>query len=102
MGEFAVIDVASWSVSLTGVYHWFEFGLRFTYFRHLASLGAVLTVVALAAEPFTQQCVVYRTRSIPDGTGIASIRHSNVYSAYMAISDGKILRCILSILLCPL
>ncbi|KAF2088718.1 hypothetical protein K490DRAFT_55353 [Saccharata proteae CBS 121410] len=39
---------------------------------HLAKLGAVLTVVALAADPFVQQIVAYKHRQVPNYTSFTS------------------------------
>jgi hypothetical protein len=45
----------------------------------MASLGCVITVVALALEPFTQQIISHRVRMVPMESGAASMSVAYAY-----------------------
>ena len=47
--------------------------------RHLASLGALITLLGLAIDPFSQQVVTYPLRSVPADT--ASVPRIQTYNA---------------------
>ena len=46
--------------------------------RHLASLGAFITIVAIAIDPLTQQAITVQYREIPT-KGTASIIRAEMY-----------------------
>lgn len=44
--------------------------IRLTFLRHIASLGALITVLGLAHEPFFQQILTYPERLVPEGQSL--------------------------------
>jgi hypothetical protein len=49
------------------------FNLRAEMVPSLASVGVVILIVALGVDPFIQQIILYRSRTIPGGTGTAAV-----------------------------
>ena len=53
-------------------------GLRLNYYRHLASFGAIITVLLVTIEPFLQQIVEYAV--IPVDIHPATVPRSDNYT----------------------
>ncbi|KAF2664059.1 hypothetical protein BT63DRAFT_429586 [Microthyrium microscopicum] len=49
--------------------------------HHLASLGAVITIIALAIDPFSQQVIQYNTCQITSSASLARLPRTNNYTA---------------------
>jgi hypothetical protein len=45
----------------------------------LASIGALITVLALAVDPFAQQVLVFPQRPVSMGNGTATFGYSDIY-----------------------
>ncbi|KAF2475904.1 uncharacterized protein BDR25DRAFT_253533 [Lindgomyces ingoldianus] len=81
--DFEIFDSASRGI-LGSIFLLFR--LRF---MHIASLGCIVTILAIAIDPLTQQALSQPTRSIPVPTGTATIPRAQNYSLSMdALQDG--------------
>jgi hypothetical protein len=60
------------------------------YHRTLAALGAAVTLLALALDPFFQQLVNFPERWIPSGEGV--VPGVTQYHALLVIARGRIMK----------
>lgn len=54
----------------------------------LTSFGAVITIFAIAIDPFTQQVVQFYSCTVPSHSSTATIPRTNNYSSFLETGDG--------------
>lgn len=82
LGDLVKFDSASRGI-------WGSFNLLARLRFHLVSLGAIVTIVSTASDPFIQQVVRYRSCARAYENGVANISRINQYRDYTSVRDGS-------------
>jgi hypothetical protein len=88
-----IIDLQRFDDASRGPWGSTQFLWRFRFREPIASVGCIITVVALAIDPFTQQIIEYPSRQVSSGVGSATTQRCQAYesgtSSIYTLATGK-------------